>query len=83
VFQRTPQWAAPLHNSKITKEEMDSIRANYSDIFARCQETYGCFIHTADPRSALEVTEEEREAFWQKLYNEPGFGIWMGNFRDI
>jgi len=32
VFQRTPQWAAPLHNAKITKEEMDHIRANYSDI---------------------------------------------------
>ena len=26
---------------------------------------------------------EEREAFWEKLYAEPGFGIWMGNFRDI
>ena len=83
VFQRTPQWAAPLHNAKITKEEMNRIRADYADIFARCQETFGCFIHTADPRSALEVTEDEREAFWQKLYGEPGFGIWMGNFRDI
>ena len=20
---------------------------------------------------------------WEKLYAEPGFGIWMGNFRDI
>jgi cation diffusion facilitator CzcD-associated flavoprotein CzcO len=29
------------------------------------------------------VTEEEREAFWEKLYAEPGFGIWQGNFRDI
>jgi cation diffusion facilitator CzcD-associated flavoprotein CzcO len=25
----------------------------------------------------------EREAFWEKLYAEPGFGIWVGNFRDI
>ena len=83
VFQRTPQWCAPLHNSKITKEEMNRIRANYAEIFARCQETYGCFIHAADPRGTFEVTDEEREAFWEKLYGEPGFGIWMGNFRDI
>ena len=83
VFQRTPQWCAPLHNGKIGQEEMRQIRANYSDIFARCQETYGCFIHATDPRAALEVTREEREAFWEKLYGEPGFGIWMGNFRDI
>jgi cation diffusion facilitator CzcD-associated flavoprotein CzcO len=83
VFQRTPQWCAPLHNAKITEAEMRRIRANYAEIFARCQETYGCFIHTTDPRSTFEVTEEEREAFWEKLYSEPGFGIWMGNFRDI
>jgi cation diffusion facilitator CzcD-associated flavoprotein CzcO len=83
VFQRTPQWAAPLHNAKISREEMDRIRTNYPQIFARCQETYGCFIHATDPRATDEVTPEEREAFWEKLYGEPGFGIWMGNFRDI
>ena len=83
VFQRTPQWCAPLHNAKIGKAEMSRIRPNYPEIFARCQETYGCFIHATDPRATDEVTEEERDAFWEKLYAEPGFGIWMGNFRDI
>jgi cation diffusion facilitator CzcD-associated flavoprotein CzcO len=83
VFQRTPQWCAPLHNAKIGKEEMNRIRANYPEIFERCQETYGCFIHATDPRATHELTQEEREAFWEKLYGEPGFGIWMGNFRDI
>src|SRR5437660_7180391 len=83
VFQRTAQWSAPLHNGKIAKEEMNRIRGNYPEIFERCQQTYGCFIHATDPRATHEVTEEEREAFWEKLYGEPGFGIWMGNFRDI
>ena len=83
VFQRTPQWCAPLHNSKIGEEEMRRIRANYPAIFARCAETPGCMIHAPDPRSIFEVTPEEREAFWEKLYAEPGFGIWQGNFRDI
>jgi cation diffusion facilitator CzcD-associated flavoprotein CzcO len=83
VFQRTAQWSAPLHNSRVTPGEMREIRKSYADIFARCQETAGCFIHTADPRSVFEVTEAEREAFWEKRYSEPGFGIWMGNFRDV
>ncbi len=83
VFQRTAQWSAPLHNSRVTPEEMRNIRENYADIFARCQETVGCFIHATDPRSVFEVSEAEREAFWEKLYGEPGFGIWMGNFRDV
>jgi cation diffusion facilitator CzcD-associated flavoprotein CzcO len=29
------------------------------------------------------VSDEEREAFFEKLYAERGFGIWQGNFRDI
>ena len=83
VFQRTPNWAAPLHNGKIAADEMRDIRAKYAEIFARCSETPGCFVHAPDPRSVFEATPEEREAFWEKLYGEPGFGIWQGNFRDI
>ena len=83
VFQRTPNWCAPLHNAKISAAEMRDIRSRYAEIFARCSDTPGCFIHAPDPRATHEVSPEEREAFWEKLYGEPGFGIWQGNFRDI
>ena len=83
VFQRTPNWCAPLNNSTIDKTEMAEIKAGYPEMFKRCQETFACFLHTADPRGAFEVTEEEREAFFEKLYGEKGFGIWQGNFKDI
>jgi cation diffusion facilitator CzcD-associated flavoprotein CzcO len=83
VFQRTPNWCAPLHNSKIDAEEMARIRTGYREMFKRCQETFACFLHTPDPRGTFEVTPEEREAFWEKLYADKGFGIWQGNFRDI
>ena len=83
MFQRTPNWAAPLNNSKITDEEQKKIKASFPDIFKRCKETVACFIHDPDPRSALEVTPEEREEFWEQRYLEPGFGIWIGNFKDI
>jgi cation diffusion facilitator CzcD-associated flavoprotein CzcO len=83
VFQRTPNWCAPLHNGPISKEEMAEIRKGYPEMFARCRETFACFLHTADPRGTFEVTPEEREAFFEKLYADKGFGIWQGNFRDI
>jgi cation diffusion facilitator CzcD-associated flavoprotein CzcO len=83
VFQRRPNWCTPLHNRKIDAAEMAVIRKNYPDIFRRCQETAACFIHTTDPRGTFEVTESEREAFWEHLYGSAGFGIWLGNFRDI
>ena len=83
VFQRTPNWCTPLHNRKIGAGEMKEIRADYPGIFKRCRETFACFVHTPDPRGTFEVTPEEREAFFERLYASPGFGIWQGNFRDI
>ncbi len=82
VFQRSPNWCAPLHNSPIDAEAQARIKAGYDALFAHCRTTHGGFIHDADRRKAMAVSPEEREAFWEKLYGEPGFGIWMGNFRD-
>jgi cation diffusion facilitator CzcD-associated flavoprotein CzcO len=83
VFQRTPNWCAPLHNGKISDAEMADIRAHYQEIFALCRTSPGCYIHAPDPRRTLDVPVQEREAFWEKLYASPGFGIWMGNFSDM
>jgi cation diffusion facilitator CzcD-associated flavoprotein CzcO len=83
VFQRTPNWCAPLHNSQIDEATQRQIKAGYPEMFARCQQTFACFLHTPDPRGTFEVSAEEREAFFEKLYAERGFGIWQGNFRDI
>ena len=83
VFQRTANWSAPLHNSPITPEQQIAIKSSYSDIFKRCRESISGFIHNPDPRRGVEVSEQEREEFWEKLYKAPGFGIWIGNFRDL
>ncbi len=83
VFQRTPNWCAPLHNRPITAAEQAEIKSSYADIFAKCRSSHGAFIHNADPRNALDLSPQERAAFFEQRYAEPGFGIWMGNFRDI
>jgi len=83
VFQRTPNWCTPLHNRPITEDEQARIKANYPQMFELLKTTPGCYIHDTDPRSVFDVSEQEREAFWEKLYGEPGFGIWVGNFRDV
>jgi cation diffusion facilitator CzcD-associated flavoprotein CzcO len=83
VFQRRPNWCAPLHNAEITAEEMDDIKVRYDEVFELCARTPGGFIHEPDRRPFFEVPREERVAKWEKLYGEPGFGIWLANFRDI
>jgi cation diffusion facilitator CzcD-associated flavoprotein CzcO len=83
VFQRRPNWSAPLNNSPISDEEMADIRSRYDDIYATCARTPGGFVHEPDRRGFFEVTREERLALWDRLYDEPGFGIWLSNFREI
>ena len=83
VFQRRPNWCAPLHNAEIAPEEMADIKSRYDEIFAICARTPGGFLHEPDRRPFFEVPREERVAMWEKLYGEPGFGIWLANFRDI
>jgi len=83
VFQRTPNYCAPLRNAPIDADTQSRIKASYDEIFEKCARSHGAFMHEVDPRKAMDVTPEEREAFYEKLYSEPGFGIWMGNFRDV
>lgn len=83
VFQLAPNWCAPLHNAPIEQAEMDAIKANYKETFEFLSTTFGAFAHKFVDTSALDVSDEEREAFFEKLYAEPGFGIWLANYNDI
>lgn len=83
VFQRTPNWSAPLRNAKISKEEMSDIRQRYPQIFQDCKDSYACFVHMAGTKGVLDATPEEREEFWEMLYATPGFRKWLSNYNDI
>ena len=83
VYQRRPNWCAPLHNRAIEPAEMAEIKASYARIFARCAETPGAFLHGPPPRSYFEASPAERRAFYEKLYASPGFEKWIGNFREV
>ena len=83
VFQRTANYCAPLRNRFIDDDEQQVIKRNFPEIFRKCMETAGSFMHEFDTRSALDVSEEERVAQYEKLWNEPGFAKWLSNFYDV
>ena len=83
VFQRTPNYCAPLRNSEVTPEAQRQFKASYPEIHKRCRESPVGFNYDFDPRSALEVSEEERLALYEELWALPGFKKWLGNFHDI
>ncbi len=83
VFQRTANFCAPLRNSPIDAQTQREIKASYPAIFKKCMETPGSFVHQFDPRSAMEVSPEERLEQYERLWAEPGFKKWLANFYDV
>jgi cation diffusion facilitator CzcD-associated flavoprotein CzcO len=83
VFQRTPNWCTPLGNAPLSKSEMDLIRKRYPTIMEYVKITDTAFPYHRNPRKAIEVSPEEREEFFEGLYSQPGYGIWLSGFRDL
>jgi len=83
VFQRTANYCAPLRNRLIDPETQRQIKANYPEIFKKCSDTAGSFMHQFDSRSAMSVSPEERLEQYEKLWTEPGFKKWLSNFYDV
>ena len=83
VFQRRANWAAPLNNGPISEADMAEIRQRYDEIFEVCARSPGGFEHEPDRRGFYEVSPEQRKELWDRLYDEPGFGIWLQNFMEI
>ena len=83
VFQRTANFCAPLRNSPIDDETQREIKENFPEIFKKCLETPGSFVHEFDPRSAMSVTPEERLEQYERLWQKSGFAKWLSNFYDV
>jgi cation diffusion facilitator CzcD-associated flavoprotein CzcO len=83
VFQRTPNWAAPLRNSPISSDEMQDIRKRYPEIFEACMKSSHGFVHLSTPDKTVDMDPAEREARWEALYARPGFAKFLGVNTDI
>ena len=82
VFQRSPNWCTPLGNQPLSAEEMSLIRKRYPTLLEYIKTTETAFPYHRDKRKAVAVPKEERDAFFEELYNQPGYGIWLSSFRD-
>ena len=83
VYQRSPNWCAPLNNGPITPEEQAQIKACYDDIYDACRTTFAGFVHRASRKRTFDDTKEERWAQYEKLWNDKGFAKLLSNYRDL
>jgi cation diffusion facilitator CzcD-associated flavoprotein CzcO len=83
VLQRTPQFAFPCGNRAITAEEMETARETWETRRAQMVANLGGFPADNHERMATEATPEEREALYEKLWQQGSFRFFLDVYNDI
>jgi cation diffusion facilitator CzcD-associated flavoprotein CzcO len=83
VYQRTANWCTPLNNSPITPEQQVQLRADFEDLRELLNTSLSGFAHPVNERSGLDDPEAERQAFFEKMWNSPGFMKLTSNYADL
>ncbi len=83
VYQRTANWCTPLNNGPITPDEQAQLRADFEGICETLNTSASGFLHQPHDRTAFEDSEDERRAFFEKMWRSPGFSKLTSNYSDL
>ncbi|NUR32105.1 MAG: NAD(P)/FAD-dependent oxidoreductase, partial [Catenulispora sp.] len=82
VFQRTPNFSTPAVNGPMDPERKRWFEANREDLTRQARTSPGGFLLQYGERSALEVSEAERQAEYERRWTRGGVGFLAG-FSDL
>jgi hypothetical protein len=82
VFQRTPNLTLPMGKRTMSKEEQQSLLSTYPLLFDLRERCFAGFLYEFYERNTFDDTPEEREAHFEKLWQQAGFALWLGGYRD-
>jgi cation diffusion facilitator CzcD-associated flavoprotein CzcO len=83
VYQRTANWCTPLNNAPITAEEQAQLRAGFEAMREVLNTSVAGFLHPPHDRAAFDDSEDERRAFFEKMWSSPGFSKLSSNYTDL
>ena len=83
LYQRTPTWCTPLNNRPITPSEQADLTANFEQIRDTLNRSVSGFLHTPCERSTFDDPDEQRRAYYETMWNSPGFSKLTSNYKDL
>jgi len=83
VYQRSANWCTPLNNAPITPKEQEELRAGFEEMCEVLNTSIAGFLHPVADRAAFDDSEAERRAFFERMWNSPGFSKLSSNYTDL
>jgi cation diffusion facilitator CzcD-associated flavoprotein CzcO len=83
LYQRTPTWTTPLNNGAITAERYTWLREHFDEIVQVLSTSPSGFLHTPAGKFSTQDTPEERQAFFETMWEAPGFAKLTANYYDM
>ncbi len=83
VYQRSANWCTPLNNRPITPEEQAELRADFEAIRETLNTSASGFLHRPHDRATFDDSKAERQAFYEKMWNSPGFTKMTSHYTDV
>lgn len=83
VFQRTPNFALPMHQKQFDPDEQKRMAAETQEIFRQCKLTGTGMPHPSPTKMFADFSQEEVAELLNRLYDAGGFGLWGGSYIDV
>ena len=84
VFQRTPQYTIPARHATVDRRFLEEeVKPNYDKIVKQMKWSAGGNMTVRDPRSALEVSAQERQRLYEAAWAKGGERFLGDSFRDV
>ncbi|WP_426441526.1 flavin-containing monooxygenase [Bradyrhizobium genosp. P] len=83
VFQRTPNLALPMRQKKLDDDTIRRMKEGYPLAYQKRRTSFGGFDYQFLDKAASEVSSEERQATFERIWEIGGLVPWVGSFNDL
>jgi cyclohexanone monooxygenase len=72
-----------MRQRKLDDETNRRMKETFPERFLKRAETFAGFDYDVIPQNALDVSDQERQATYEDLWNRGGFFPWVGTYQDV
>ena len=82
IFMRRPSYCLPMQQRQVTHQEQTYAKAWYPNLFQDGRQSRAGFLGEAPGKNTFDATDEEREDWYERMWQRGGFHPVLGSYAD-